>query len=134
MTFIAQGMNFDGCALAAVASVTNLSYEDARCKLIRKNFDPNNGMVIVSILSCLKKLGKEVSRSILIPKNNRNEYWIESFLKEQDGDVILCSDNGDRTFHCIVWNNKAQCFWDPSDYGEFYLSCPQDVYRIIIVK
>ena len=137
MTFVAQYNNDQGCALAAIASVTDLTYQEALEKLSRKNFNPNNGLYLSDIRKCLIKLGKKVPPSVYLTKSKRNETWIVNFLYNQKYSAILCIDNLDEipdTFHCVVWESKYKSFWDPFNYGyrEFYDF--DRAYRIITIK
>lgn len=137
MAFISQSVNYNGCALAAIASVMDMNYYAALDKLKRPNLDPNDGLYIEQIRACFKRLGKKIGPSIYVPKKNRNETWIRRFALKQKHSCIFCVDNEDgSTFHCVVWDAKVKTFWDPAAEGsfEFYKDEFKSVYRIIVAK
>ena len=140
---IDQGNENNGCALAAIASVTEHGYTQARLMLKRKRFDPNNGITIQGIRKCLKKLGKKPLTSIYVAKRNRHSNWFKGYLLRQKKVCIICLDYGMRnSFHCVVWNPAIGKIWDPGcneycdlsqvDLGHY--SWPREIFRIIPVR
>lgn len=128
-----------GCALAAIASVTNKTYYQAEEKIRRPGFNPNNGICTSDIRWSLAQLGIEPPPSVFIPRKFRTERWIKSFLSKQKGSCILLVDNDDAydgrpgTAHCIVWDKKHRCYWDPGRNGNAFYDY-EYVYRIIVTK
>jgi hypothetical protein len=142
---IEQGNENNGCALAAIASVTEHGYTQARLMLKRKKFDgrskfdPSDGVTFQGIRKCLKKLGKKPLPSIYVAKRNRHASWFKEYLLRQKKVCIICLDYGMRnSFHCVVWNPAIGMIWDPgcNAYSDLFQVryWPSEVFRIIPVR